>query len=117
MHGRNLPPIRVRHPHVVEHPQLGMLIAGTRVAVRRLWSWHSKGISVETLVRRYPSLGWAKILDALSFAHGNKDRIEAELDYERAILGTGPGQVIEARIEETYALASDRSDGFFAWLR
>lgn len=112
MHGRTFPPIRVAHPHVVEHPSLGALVSGTRVPVRRLWSWHRRGISVECLVKRYPTLGWVKVLDALSFAHDNEERIEAELSYEREILGTDLGRVIAART------TSDRSDvaTFFAWL-
>lgn len=112
MHRRSFPPIRVVHPHVVEHPSLGALVSGTRVPVRRLWSWHRRGVSVDSLFRRYPRLKPAQILDALSYAHDNEEKVEAELDYEREILGTELGRNIAVR------LTSDRSDvaTFFAWL-
>lgn len=114
MHGRTFPPIRIIHPHVVEHPSLGMLVSGTRVPVRRLYRWQQRGVSVATLIARYPSLKSAAILDALSFAYDNADRIEAELAYEQEILGTDVGRLVDAR-------TSDRSDArplptFFAWL-
>jgi uncharacterized protein (DUF433 family) len=39
---------------------------------------------VETLIKRYPSLGAAKVLGALAFAYDNVDAIEAEFAIERA---------------------------------
>ncbi len=61
-------------------------IEGTRIPVRRLWSWHRKGVPIATLVARYGSLGWAKVLSALAFAHDNVELVEADLDRERALL-------------------------------
>ena len=52
----HLPPVRVPHPHVVcelSVMQGSPLVAGTKVPVRRLWSWHRKGVAVETLLKRY----------------------------------------------------------------
>ena len=85
-----LPPVRVTHPHVeVSEKMAGSpVVAGTRVPVRRLWAWHRKGVSVETLVKRYPSLGWAKVLGALAFAYDNEELVEADLDRERSLLGS-----------------------------
>lgn len=74
------------NPHVELSITGSPVIQGTRVPVRRLWQWHRKGVSVETLVKRYPSLGWAKVLAALAFAHDNIELIEADLDRERALL-------------------------------
>lgn len=85
----SLPPIKVPHPHVeVRADVLGgsPVVAGTRVPVRRLWAWHRRGATVETLVKRYPKLGWAKVLGALAFAYDNEDLVEADLARERALL-------------------------------
>jgi uncharacterized protein (DUF433 family) len=59
------------------------MIVGTRVAVRRLFSWHRMGTTVETLLRRFPQLGPARIFDALAFAYDNLDLITADLVRER----------------------------------
>lgn len=76
---------------------------GTRVPVRRLWAWHRKGVSVETLVKRYPSLGWAKILGALAFAYDNQDVVEADLARERALLDAeqGGSDAVPGAMEQT----------------
>ena len=75
-------------PHVELSEKMGgsPCVVGTRVPVRRLWQWHRKGVSVETLVNRYPSLGWARVLGALAFAYDNEDLIEADLTRERTLL-------------------------------
>ena len=88
-----LPPVKVHHPHVeVRDDLLGgsPVIRGSSVPVRRLWSWHRKGVGVASLVKRYPTLGWARVLDALSFAHDNEELIEADLDRERAFIEETP---------------------------
>lgn len=59
-------------------------VAGTRVPVRRLWHWHSKGITFATLVKRYPTLKPAWILSALAFGYDNVPLLEAEFEKERA---------------------------------
>lgn len=84
-----LPPVEVPHHHVeVRDDLLGgsPMVRGSRVPVRRIWNWHRKGVSVETLVKRYPMLGWPKVLDALAFAYDNEALVEADNDRERAIL-------------------------------
>ena len=86
---RRLPPVLVAHPHVeVREDLLGgsPLIRGSRVPVRRLWAWFRGGVTVETLLKRYPSLGPARVLDALAFAYDNAELVEADLAYERAML-------------------------------
>lgn len=98
-----LPPVLVHHPHVeVREDLLGgsPVVRGTRVPVRRLWAWHRKGVSVETLVKRYPSLGWAKVLGGLAFAYDNEELIEADLDRERALLESEPERV-PGRMDQT----------------
>jgi uncharacterized protein (DUF433 family) len=85
----SLPPVRVPHPHVIVDPAVAEgspVIAGTRVPVRRLFSWHRQGTTVETLLRRYPQLGPARIFDALAFAYDNLELITADLVREREAL-------------------------------
>ncbi len=65
--------------------------------VRRLWVWHRGGASVETLLRRYPNLGPARILDALSFAYDNQDVIDADLAREQALFEKQGGPSVGAR--------------------
>jgi uncharacterized protein (DUF433 family) len=63
------------------------VVKGSRVPVRRLWAWHCKGTSIETLLKRYPQLGPARVLDALAFAYDNRELVEADLERERELLG------------------------------
>jgi len=67
------------------------------VPVRRLWAWHRGGASVETLLRRYPNLGPARILDALSFAYDNQELVQADIDREQALFEKQGGPTIGAR--------------------
>jgi uncharacterized protein (DUF433 family) len=86
----SLPAARVAHPHVEIRADLlagSPCVRGSRVPVRRLWSWHRRGVTVETLLKRYPSLGPARVLDALAFAYDNTELIEADLAREEALLG------------------------------
>ena len=88
-----LPPIKIAHPSVEVRADVmagSPMVRGTRVPVRRLWHWHRRGVSVETLVKRYPTLGWARVLGALAFAYDNEDVIEADLDRERRVLEAEP---------------------------
>lgn len=77
----SLPPVLVHHPHVEVRPDLfdgAPVVRGHRLPVRRLWYWHRQGVSVATLVKRYPMLGWAAVLDALSFAYDNEHLLAAD---------------------------------------
>jgi len=81
-----LPAVRLPHPHV-EIDEVGSpVVRGSRVPVRRLFAWHRQGTAVETLLRRYPQLGPARLLDALAFAYDNFDLIAADLERERQLL-------------------------------
>ena len=85
----DLPIVLVPHPHVrVERQVLGgsPYVAGSRVPVRRLWGFYRSGAGVETLIRRYPKLGAAKIFDALAFAWDNPEVIEADIAREALLL-------------------------------
>jgi uncharacterized protein (DUF433 family) len=95
-----VPRIRVPHPHVRVDPAVlagSPHVNGSRVPVRRLWAWHRGGASVETLVKRYPNLGPARILDALAFAYDNQDIIEADLEREQQLLDQQGGKTVGTR--------------------
>jgi uncharacterized protein (DUF433 family) len=84
-----LPVILVPHPHVrVDSHVLGgsPYIVGSRVLVRRLWSFYRSGVGVETLLRRYQQIGPAKVFDALAFALDNPEVIEADVSREQEML-------------------------------
>ncbi|HTQ03290.1 MAG TPA: DUF433 domain-containing protein [Polyangiaceae bacterium] len=84
-----LPVVLVPHPHVrVDLNVLGgsPYVAGSRVPVRRLWAFFRDGASVERILKRYPQLGPAKVLDALAFALDNPEVIEADVNREQEIL-------------------------------
>jgi uncharacterized protein (DUF433 family) len=80
------PPVRIAHPHVVIGEDGSPVVVGTRVPVRRLFAWHRQGTAVETLLKRYPQLGPARVLDALAFAYDNIELVLYDLDRERALL-------------------------------
>lgn len=84
-----LPIVLVPHPHVrVDEHVLGGSphVLGSRVPVRRLWAFYSGGATVERILKRYPQLGPAKVLDALAFALDNLEVIQADLEREEEIL-------------------------------
>ena len=76
------------------------VVRGSKVPVRRLWAWHRRGVSVETLLKRYPQLGPGRVLDALAFAYDNSDLVEADLTRERALLGPQVDEVPGAMDQE-----------------
>lgn len=97
MKGRpgDLPIVLVPHPHVrVDRNVLGGSphVAGSRVPVRRLWGFYRGGANIETLIRRYPQLGPAKVFDALAFAWDNPEVMEADLARESALLERDPSK-------------------------
>jgi hypothetical protein len=57
-------------------------------------------VSVETLLKRYPALGPARVLDALAFAYDNPDVVEADLSREQALLGPNAEAVPGAMDQE-----------------
>src|SRR3954471_7434958 len=107
-----LPRIRVPHPHVRSDVTVlggSPHVSGSRVPVRRLWAWHRGGAAVETLVKRYPNLGPARILDALSFAYDNQDLIEADIERQQLLFEAKGGSTSAARPLSQLALPFDGS--------
>jgi uncharacterized protein (DUF433 family) len=85
----HLPIILVPHPHVRVDPNVlggSPYVVGTRVPVRRLWGFYRNGATVDTLIKRYPQLGAAKVFDALAFAWDNPEVMEAEMIREANLL-------------------------------
>jgi uncharacterized protein DUF433 len=62
-----------------------------------LWSWHRRGTSIETIMKRYPQLGPAKVLDALAFAYDNEALVEADLSRENEALEREQGPERDAK--------------------
>jgi len=84
-----LPMVLVPHPHVrVDANVLGgsPYVVGSRVPVRRLWAFYRKGITIDTLLRRFPRLGAGKIFDALAFAYDNEEVMIADMQREEQLL-------------------------------
>ncbi|MCA9592299.1 MAG: DUF433 domain-containing protein [Myxococcales bacterium] len=91
----SLPIVLIPHPHVRVDPKVlggSPHVAGSRVPVRRLWAFYESGARIETILRRYPQLGPAKIFDALAFALDNVEVIEADLAREREMLERTTGK-------------------------
>lgn len=110
-----LPRVLVPHPHVRCDSRLlngSPHIEGSRVPVRRLWAWHRGGASIDTLLRRYPSVGPARILDALSFAYDNRDVVEADLAREMAAFEAAGQRPVGLRPMAQTAFPFMDDDGF-----
>lgn len=88
------------HPHVrCDNRLLGgsPYVDGSRVPVRRLWAWHRSGVSIDTLLKRYPRLGPARVLDALAFAYDNQSVVEADLARELAAVEASGAETMGIR--------------------
>lgn len=84
-----LPVVLIPHPHVrVEPTVLGgsPYVVGSRVPVRRIFAFFRDGTRVETILKRYPQLAAAKVLDALAFALDNPEVIQADIAREHELL-------------------------------
>lgn len=84
-----LPIVLVPHPHVRVAPKVmggSPHVVGSRVLVRRLWVFYQGGASIPTLIKRYPQLAPAAILDALAFAYDNEEVIDADVAREEALI-------------------------------
>ncbi len=85
----DLPVVLVPHPHVrVDTAVLGGSphVVGSKVPVRRIFAFFRDGVKVETILKRFPQLGAARVLDALAFALDNPEVIDADTARESALL-------------------------------
>ena len=86
-----LPIVLTPHPHVrVDRKVLSGSphVTGSRVPVRRLYSFYKSGTSVEKILKRYPQLSAAKVFDALAFAMDNPEVIFADMKREADYIAT-----------------------------
>ncbi len=110
----SLPIVLVPHPHVRVDPNVlggSPHVVGSRVPVRRLWAFHRGGASVETLLKRYPKLGPAKVFDALAFAYDNQAVVDADIAREERLLAqSGAKRPAGLRPLKQIALPFDADD-------
>jgi len=84
-----LPVVLVPHPHVRVDPSVlggSPHVDGSRVPVRRIFSFYRDGARIETIFKRFPQLGVARVLDALAFALDNPEVLEADAARELVML-------------------------------
>lgn len=74
------------YPHIIKIGER-WYVEGSKVPVHRIWCWFRRGTTAETLFKRYPNLGCAKILTALAFAYDNQE----EMGREDALMRTDYG--------------------------
>lgn len=85
----DLPVVLVPHPHVRVDPAVlggSPHVVGSKVPVRRIFTFFRDGVRVETILKRFPQLGAARVLDALAFALDNPEVIDADAARELALL-------------------------------
>jgi len=78
-------------PFPIPNPVLGAektspFVIGSNVPVRRIYDWFRRGVPAETLIKRYPQLGPAKVLAALAYAHDNKEIVEKDIEYAERVM-------------------------------
>ncbi len=84
-----LPVVLIPHPHVRVDPAIlggSPHVSDSRVPIRRIFSFYQDGTKIETILRRFPQLGVARVLDALAFALDNPEVMEADAAQESALL-------------------------------
>ena len=87
-------------------------VAGSRVPVRRIYTFYRDGTSIERLMKRYPQLEPAQIFDALAFALDNLEVIEADITRERELIDTKAGSPqAKANRNRQIALPFDSESG------
>ena len=86
-----LPVVLIPHPHVRVDPAIlggSPHVSHSRVPVRRIFGFYRDGSKIETIMRRFPQLGAARVLDAIAFALDNPEVMEADTARESALLAS-----------------------------
>jgi uncharacterized protein (DUF433 family) len=65
---------------------IGPVVSGTMVPVRRLYGWYLQGVSVEQMLRRYPSLRHVQVFSALAYAFEHRTEMDFAIESERAAI-------------------------------
>lgn len=72
------------YPHVVYDEELQRyLVEDSNVPVQRLYAWHRRGTTFETLCKRYLKFSCAQILSALAFGYDNQEIMDRESQSEK----------------------------------
>lgn len=104
------PPIeRTEHPHVVK--RAGVLggqpiVDGQRIAVRHLLDLYESGMSVDEILKTFPTLKPAHVHDALSYAYDHPDEMAAVAERRRLrnVLRAGDLVYVDGRLIPRAAL-------------
>ncbi len=109
-----LPVVLIPHPHVRVDPAVlggSPHVTNSRVPVRRIFGFYRDGSKVETIMRRFPQLGAARVLDAIAFALDNPEVMEADAARESAFLASaGVKAVRNSRAGSQMSLRFDDQD-------
>lgn len=69
----------IPHPHITIDADSGVAyVERSRVPVRRIFDWWRRGVSMDTLIGRYPQLGPASVMSAVAFALDNPEWMAKE---------------------------------------
>ncbi|MDZ7690986.1 MAG: DUF433 domain-containing protein [Balneolaceae bacterium] len=74
------------HPYITKDKDIGggkPIIRGTRTRVSNLIAYYKLGYTPEELEQSFPHLSLAKIYDALSFYHDNREQIDYEIEADK----------------------------------
>lgn len=80
----------IDHPHVERRGgvQGGLpIIKGTRFPVSSIVQNYRRGLSVDEILRAFPSLTAAQVFDALSYYHDHQELIDSELAQQTDLDG------------------------------
>jgi hypothetical protein len=68
--------------------------------VRRVYAFFRDGTKLETILRRFPQLGPAKVFDALAFALDNPEVIQSDIAREHEMLSSAGHRPVRSRVNE-----------------
>ena len=68
--------------------------------VRRVFAFFRDGTKLETILRRFPQLGPAKVFDALAFALDNPEVIQSDIAREHEMLSKAGHRPVRSRANE-----------------
>ena len=78
--------LATEHPHIVRDPRIGLgepIVRGTGVRVRILVEYWKLDTPIEELLKYFPHLTLAQVLDALSYYEDHQEEINASINLNR----------------------------------
>lgn len=85
-------------------------VVGSRVPVRRLFSFYRSGATIEKILLRYPQLLAAQVFDALAFALDNPEVMDADIERDSVLLEARPAQSARGETQAAFEFAFDPAD-------